>query len=153
MVREHSDGLFEAVEILGADQHDGWSSVLGDDDALVFTLDTVDVLGEPILHGPQGLSRHGYNCATVEPQTQPRPGVSGRSRPRLPDASVGHLANGGGIKFTNFDWPTDKKDAGQNLRSAIGVWQWQTKGNNQVFPLNLATHDVEMVPMPKWSER
>jgi branched-chain amino acid transport system substrate-binding protein len=69
------------------------------------------------------------------------------------DLPIGHLANGGGIKFTNFDWPTDKKDAGQNLRSAIGVWQWQTNGNNQVFPRNLATHDVEMVPMPKWSQR
>jgi branched-chain amino acid transport system substrate-binding protein len=69
------------------------------------------------------------------------------------DLPIGHLANGGGIKFTNFDWPTDPKDAGQNLRSAIGVWQWQKSGNNQVFPRNLATHDIEMVPMPKWSER
>jgi branched-chain amino acid transport system substrate-binding protein len=69
------------------------------------------------------------------------------------DLPIGHLANGGGIKFTNFDWPNDKKDAGQNLRSAIGVWQWQKSGNNQVFPRNLATNDIEMVPMPKWSER
>jgi branched-chain amino acid transport system substrate-binding protein len=69
------------------------------------------------------------------------------------DLPIGHLANGGGIKFTNFDWPTDPKDAGQNLRSAIGVWQWQKSGNNQVFPRNLATHDIEMVPMPRWSER
>ena len=69
------------------------------------------------------------------------------------DLPVGSLANGGGIKFTNFDWPRDPKDAGQNLRSAIGVWQWQKSGNNQVFPRNLATHDIEMVPMPKWSER
>jgi branched-chain amino acid transport system substrate-binding protein len=69
------------------------------------------------------------------------------------DLPIGHLANGGGIKFTNFDWPTDKKDAGQNLRSAIGVWQWQKSGNNQVFPRVLATHDIEMVPMPKWAER
>ena len=43
------------------------------------------------------------------------------------DLPVGSLANGGGIKFTNFDWPQDPKDAGQNLRSAIGVWQWQEK--------------------------
>jgi branched-chain amino acid transport system substrate-binding protein len=69
------------------------------------------------------------------------------------DLPIGYLANGGGIKFTNFDWPPDPKDAGQNLRSAIGVWQWQKSGNNQVFPRNLATHDIEMVPMPKWSER
>jgi len=69
------------------------------------------------------------------------------------DLPVGSLANGGGIKFTDFDWPQDPKDAGQNLRSAIGVWQWQKSGNNQVFPRNLATHDIEMVPMPKWSER
>ena len=69
------------------------------------------------------------------------------------DLPVGHLANGGGIKFTNFDWAPDPKDAGQNLRSAIGVWQWQKDGNNQVFPRNLATHDIVSVPMPKWSER
>jgi branched-chain amino acid transport system substrate-binding protein len=69
------------------------------------------------------------------------------------DLPIGHLANGGGIKFTNFDWPQDPKDAGQNLRSAIGVWQWQKSGNNQVFPRHLATHEIEMVPMPKWSER
>ena len=69
------------------------------------------------------------------------------------DLPIGYLANGGGIKFTNFDWPPDRKDAGQNLRSAIGVWQWQKSGNNQVFPRNLATHDIEMVPMPKCSER
>jgi branched-chain amino acid transport system substrate-binding protein len=69
------------------------------------------------------------------------------------DLPVGRLANGGGIKFTNFDWPQDPKDAGQNLRSAIGVWQWQKSGNNQVFPRNLATHDIEMVPMPTWSKR
>ena len=54
----------------------------------------------------------------------------------LPDGS---LANGSGIKFTNNDWPTDPKDAGQNLRASIGVWQWQKTGNNQVFPTNLAT--------------
>jgi branched-chain amino acid transport system substrate-binding protein len=69
------------------------------------------------------------------------------------DLPEGRLANGGGIKFTNFDWPADPKDAGQNLRSSIGVWQWQKSGNNQVFPKRLATHDIEMVPMPKWSSR
>jgi hypothetical protein len=39
-----------------------WPSVLGDDDALMLTRDTVDELGEPIFPRPQCLSRHGYNC-------------------------------------------------------------------------------------------
>jgi branched-chain amino acid transport system substrate-binding protein len=69
------------------------------------------------------------------------------------DLPEGRLANGGGIKFTNFDWAPDPKDAGQNLRSSIGVWQWQKSGNNQIFPKRLATHDIDLVPMPKWSER
>ena len=37
------------------------------------------------------------------------------------DLPLGSLANGSGIKFTNNDWPTDPKDAGQNLRASIGV--------------------------------
>jgi branched-chain amino acid transport system substrate-binding protein len=69
------------------------------------------------------------------------------------DLPNGSLANGSGIKFTNNDWPTDPKDAGQNLRASIGVWQWQKTGNNQVFPTNLATHDPVMVPLPSWSQR
>src|SRR5262245_39154835 len=69
------------------------------------------------------------------------------------DLPVGSLANGGGIKFTNFDWPQDPQHAGQNLRSGTGVWRWQQSGNTRVFPRSLATHDIEMVPMPKWSER
>jgi branched-chain amino acid transport system substrate-binding protein len=69
------------------------------------------------------------------------------------DLPEGSLVNGSGIKFTNFDWADDPKDAGQNLRASIGVWQWQKGGNNQVFPRTLATHDVSLVPMPKWSER
>lgn len=69
------------------------------------------------------------------------------------DLPNGSLANGSGIKFTNNDWPTDPKDAGQNLRASIGVWQWQKTGNNQVFPTNLATHEPVMVPLPNWSQR
>jgi branched-chain amino acid transport system substrate-binding protein len=69
------------------------------------------------------------------------------------DLPQGTLANGGGIKFTNNDWPTDPKDAGQNLRASIGIWQWQKSGNNQVFPRDLATHEPIMVPLPNWSER
>ena len=69
------------------------------------------------------------------------------------DLPYGSLANGSGIKFTNNDWAPDPKDAGQNLRAAIGVWQWQKTGNNQVFPTNLATHDPVMVPLPSWSQR
>ncbi len=69
------------------------------------------------------------------------------------DLPIGTLANGSGIKFTNNDWAPDPKDSGQNLRASIGVWQWQKSGNNQVFPANLATHDIIMVPMPSWSQR
>jgi branched-chain amino acid transport system substrate-binding protein len=68
----------------------------------------------------------------------------------LPDGS---LVNGSGIKFTNFDWVADPKDAGQNLRASIGVWQWTKAGNEQVYPPNLATHEAAMVPMPKWNAR
>ena len=57
------------------------------------------------------------------------------------DLPEGSLVNGSGIKFTNNDWPADPKDAGQNLRASIGVWQWQKGGNNQVFPQTLATHE------------
>ena len=69
------------------------------------------------------------------------------------DLPPGALANGSGIKFTNNDWPPDPNDAGQNLRASIGVWQWQKSGNNQVFPINLATHEMMMVPLPPWSQR
>jgi branched-chain amino acid transport system substrate-binding protein len=69
------------------------------------------------------------------------------------DLPEGHLPNGGGVKFTNGDWAPDPKDAGQNLRSSIGVWQWQKTGNNQIFPKVLATHDITMVPLPGWNQR
>lgn len=69
------------------------------------------------------------------------------------DLPNGSLANGSGIKFTNNDWAPNPKDAGQNLRASIGVWQWQKSGNNQVFPKNLATHEPIMVPLPEWSKR
>jgi branched-chain amino acid transport system substrate-binding protein len=69
------------------------------------------------------------------------------------DLPVGALVNGSGIKFTNFDWADDPKDAGQNLRASIGVWQWTKTGNEQVFPPSLATHEVMMVPLPNWSSR
>ena len=69
------------------------------------------------------------------------------------DLPEGTMANGSGIKFTNNDWAPDPKDFGQNLRAAVGIWQWQKTGNNQVFPTQLATHEPVMVPLPKWSER
>jgi branched-chain amino acid transport system substrate-binding protein len=69
------------------------------------------------------------------------------------DLPEGSLVNGSGIKFTNFDWPDDPKDAGQNLRASIGVWQWTKTGNEQVFPPELATHEPAMVPLPNWSNR
>ena len=68
----------------------------------------------------------------------------------LPD---GHMINGGGVKFTNLDVPADPKDAGQNVRSSIGVWQWQEGGARQVYPSKLATHKVTLVPLPEWSQR
>ncbi len=69
------------------------------------------------------------------------------------DLPEGSLVNGSGIKFTNFDWAEDPKDAGQNLRASIGVWQWTKAGNEQVYPPSLATHEADMVPLPKWSNR
>ncbi len=69
------------------------------------------------------------------------------------DLPEGSLVNGSGIKFTNFDWPEDPKDAGQNLRASIGVWQWTPGGNEEVFPPKLATHAPIMVPLPAWSSR
>ncbi|MDO9413564.1 MAG: ABC transporter substrate-binding protein, partial [Pseudolabrys sp.] len=53
------------------------------------------------------------------------------------DLPEGSLVNGSGIKFTNFDWPDDAKDAGQNLRASIGVWQWTKAGNEEVYPPSL----------------
>jgi branched-chain amino acid transport system substrate-binding protein len=69
------------------------------------------------------------------------------------DLPEGSLVNGSGIKFTNNDWPSDPKDAGQNLRASIGVWQWQADGNNQVFPKSLATREPVAVPLPGWDKR
>jgi branched-chain amino acid transport system substrate-binding protein len=69
------------------------------------------------------------------------------------DLSDGSLINGSGLKFSNFDLPNDPKDAGQNIRSAIGVWQWQNEAARQVYPEKLATDDIISVPLPQWSSR
>jgi branched-chain amino acid transport system substrate-binding protein len=69
------------------------------------------------------------------------------------DLPEGSLVNGSGIKFTNNDWAPEPKDAGQNLRASIGVWQWQKEGNNQVAPKALATHEPVLVPLPTWDKR
>jgi branched-chain amino acid transport system substrate-binding protein len=69
------------------------------------------------------------------------------------DLPQGSLVNGSGIKFTNFDWPDDPKDAGQNLRASIGVWQWTKAGNEEVYPAALATQPPIMVPLPDWGKR
>jgi branched-chain amino acid transport system substrate-binding protein len=73
------------------------------------------------------------------------------------DLPEGSLANGSGIKFTNNDWAPDLKDAGQNLRAAIGVWQWQKVNgrteHNPVFPKSLATNEPTLVPLPAWDKR
>ena len=68
----------------------------------------------------------------------------------LPDGS---LINGSGLKFSNFDQPGDPKDAGQNVRSSIGVWEWQDLSARQIYPKTLATSAVTMVPLPDWSKR
>jgi branched-chain amino acid transport system substrate-binding protein len=68
----------------------------------------------------------------------------------LPDGS---LINGSGLKFSNFDLPDDPKDAGQNIRSSIGVWQWQGGDARQIYPKKLATNDIVAVPLPDWSKR
>jgi branched-chain amino acid transport system substrate-binding protein len=69
------------------------------------------------------------------------------------DLPEGSLVNGSGINFTNFDWPDDPKDAGQNLRASIGVWQWTREGNEEVYPEYLATKPPAMVPLPAWTKR
>ena len=69
------------------------------------------------------------------------------------DLPEGSLVNGSGIKFTNNDWSPEPKDAGQNLRASIGVWQWQKDGPQQVFPKDLATHEPVTVPLPTWDKR
>ena len=69
------------------------------------------------------------------------------------DLPPGSLINGSGLKFSNFDLPNDPKDAGQNIRSSIGVWQWQNMAARQVYPKNLATNEIAMVPLPDWSKR
>jgi branched-chain amino acid transport system substrate-binding protein len=69
------------------------------------------------------------------------------------DLPEGSLVNGSGINFTNFDWPDDPKDAGQNLRASIGVWQWTKEGNEEVYPQYLATKPPTMVPLPAWNKR
>ena len=73
------------------------------------------------------------------------------------DLPMGSLANGSGVKFTNNDWAPEPKDAGQNLRAAIGVWQWQKVNgkteHNTVFPKTLATHEPTAVPLPTWDKR
>jgi branched-chain amino acid transport system substrate-binding protein len=69
------------------------------------------------------------------------------------DLPAGALVNGSGVKFTNFDWADDPKDAGQNLRASIGVWQWTKAGNEEVYPPDLATQPPIMTPLPDWSKR
>jgi branched-chain amino acid transport system substrate-binding protein len=69
------------------------------------------------------------------------------------DLPEGSLINGSGLKFSNFDLPNDPKDAGQNIRSSIGLWQWQNGSARQVYPAKLATNDISMVPLPEWSKR
>jgi branched-chain amino acid transport system substrate-binding protein len=69
------------------------------------------------------------------------------------DLPPGSLINGSGLKFSNFDLAGDPKDAGQNLPSAVGIWQWQDLAARQVYPASLATSEASMVPLPDWSKR
>jgi hypothetical protein len=64
-VTEHRNCLFEAGQVVGADEHDRWAAVAGDDHAFMFVLDTVDVFREAIFYRSKGLGAHGYNCATA----------------------------------------------------------------------------------------
>jgi branched-chain amino acid transport system substrate-binding protein len=76
-----------------------------------------------------------------------------RSAAMALDLPAGSLINGSGVKFTDGDWAPDPKDVGQNLRSAIGVWQWQGQAARQVYPSSLAVSEPKMLPMPGWSQR
>ncbi len=68
----------------------------------------------------------------------------------LPEGSLGQRFR---HQVHQFDWADDPKDAGQNLRASIGVWQWTKAGNEQVYPPELATQPPAMVPLPDWSKR
>ena len=68
------------------------------------------------------------------------------------DLPEGSLVNGSGIKFTNFDWPEDPKDAGQNLRASIGVWQWTQGRQRAGVPVQAGDPQPVMVPLPPWSK-
>ncbi len=69
------------------------------------------------------------------------------------DKPFGYQINGWGVKYSQFDQPKDPKDAGQNLRAFIAVWQWQDGQPVTVFPRRFAQKDAVPVPLPAWDKR
>jgi hypothetical protein len=63
-VAEDLQRLFKGGKIVISDQHGGWSAVACNNDALVFTLGSVDEVRQVIAHGTQRLYGHGHNCVT-----------------------------------------------------------------------------------------
>ena len=88
MVAKQFEGLFETVEVVWADQNGRRSTVAGDDNSLVFTVDAVNEFGEPVLHIPQRISRHGHDRASAS--------EGGATRPEITDErlSAGHPGTG-----------------------------------------------------------
>ena len=71
-VAQQFECLFQAPEIVRADQDRRGSTIAGNDDTLVLAVDPVNEFGEPIFHVPERIGcRHGHDCATVDLGRQP----------------------------------------------------------------------------------
>ncbi len=58
---------------------------------------------------------------------------------------AGSLVNGAGLRFA----PPTAADAGQNVRAANVVWQWQPQGQVVVYPQPYATTKPLIVDVPQ----
>ncbi len=65
------------------------------------------------------------------------------------DMPFGSVINGWGCKFD----PPDSPSAGENNRKFAGIFQWQDGKQPLIFPENLSTGKMIMVPLPPWSKR
>jgi branched-chain amino acid transport system substrate-binding protein len=65
------------------------------------------------------------------------------------DLPKGSLPNGWGLKFLG----PDDENAGLNERRFASVQQWKDGKMQMVWPADLATAEIENVPLPAWSER
>ena len=65
------------------------------------------------------------------------------------DMPYGSVINGWGCKFD----PPDSPSAGENNKKFAGIFQWQDGKQPLIFPENLATGKLIMVPLPPWSKR